>query len=147
MKGNQNITAAQSFCFWGRLLADLGIENIVPLKVSKSSKSGFVTFDIETIIQKDPDVILILQPGFRSGAGQGKAEGAAQGNKNTSPQELLAMYQNDPMWQQLSAVKNGHVFIVPSNVSPGKINVLDALAVQASPLSWQELPWGLFFLP
>jgi len=145
--GNQNITAAQSFCFWGRLLADLGIENIVPLKVSKSSKSGFVTFDIETIIQKDPDVILILQPGFRSGAGQGKAEGAAQGNKNTSPQELLAMYQNDPMWQQLSAVKNGHVFIVPSNVSPGKINVLDALAVQASPLSWQELPWGLFFLP
>lgn len=46
-----------------------------------------------------------------------------------SPEELLAMYKNDPMWQQLSAVKNNRVYIVPANVSPGRINVLDALEV------------------
>jgi iron complex transport system substrate-binding protein len=147
--GSQNILAAQSFCFWGRLLSDLGIENIVPLKVSDTAKSGFITFDIETIIQKDPDAVLVLQPGFRSGDGQGKGKGQGAGAnsngpgpaenqsqntgaaKSMSPEELLAIYQNDPMWKQLSAVKNGKLIIVPANIAPGKINGLEALDVTA----------------
>lgn len=158
--GSQNILAAQSFCFWGRLLTDLGIENIVPLKVSNSSRAGFVTFDMETIIQKDPDAILILQPGFRSGTGQGQGKGQGKGQgtgagngsangagegksqgpdtaaaKNISPEELLDMYQNDPMWKQLSAVKNDKLIIVPGNIAPGKINVLEALDVTAKLLA------------
>lgn len=138
--GSQNIMAAQSFCFWGRLLADLGIENIVPVKVANSSKAGFVTFDMETIIQKDPDVILILQPGFRSGTGQGQGQGKGQEQKQgpgktMSPVELLATYQNDPMWKQLSASKNDRILIVPGNIAPGKIGVLDALEVTAKLLA------------
>ena len=48
-----------------------------------------------------------------------------------SPEELLAIYQNDPMWKQLSAVKNGKLIIVPANIAPGKINGLEALDVTA----------------
>ena len=46
-------------------------------------------------------------------------------------EELLAMYRDDPMWKELSAVKNGRLYIVPLNVSPGRINSLDALDVLA----------------
>lgn len=144
--GSQNIMAAQSFCFWGRLMNYLGLENIVPEEVAKTSKAGFVTFDIETIIQKNPDAILILQPGFRSAAssnadkgnGAGGGPGAGAGSANTkvqqsagsmSPEGLLAMYKDDPVWQELSAVKNNRIYIVPINVSPGKINVLEALDI------------------
>ncbi|HZK43863.1 MAG TPA: ABC transporter substrate-binding protein [Syntrophomonadaceae bacterium] len=135
-RGSQNIMAAQSFCFWGRLLTDLGIENIVPLKVSNTSKAGFVTFDMETIIQKDPDVVLVLQPGFRSANEKGKKQGQGQGQKQEPAKtmgsaELLAMYKNDPMWQPLSAVKNDRILVVPINIAPGKISVLEALEVIA----------------
>ncbi|WHH60992.1 ABC transporter substrate-binding protein [Petroclostridium sp. X23] len=136
--GSQNIMAAQTFCFWGRLMTCLGIENIVPEEVAKTSKAGFVIFDMETIIQKDPDAILILQPGFRSTTGQGSGKGNGQENKgnqqsagNMSAEKLLAMYKDDPMWKGLSAVKNDQIYIVPIKVSPGKINVLDALDVVA----------------
>ncbi len=145
--GSQNIMAAQSFCFWGRLLACLGIENIVPEEVAKTSKAGFVTFDMETIIQKDPDAILILQPGFRSPSGKGGQGGNAgeqqksakgtnqQSSESISPEKLLSMYKDDPMWQKLSAVKNGQIYIIPSNVSPGRINVLEALDVMGELLA------------
>jgi|LSQX01.3.fsa_nt_gb iron complex transport system substrate-binding protein len=158
--GSQDIRAAQSFCFWGRLLSFLGIENIVPDEVAKTTKAGFVNFDIETIIQKDPDAIFILQPGFRSAAsseggeqgaggnggkqgaggkgdngggkqGESAGDGFQQGLKSISPQKLLAIYRDDPIWQQLSAVKNGYIFVVPDNVSPGRIGTLDALEVTA----------------
>lgn len=157
--GSQAVRAAQTFCFWGRLLSFLGIENIVPEEVAETTKAGFVNFDIETVIQKDPDVLLILQPGFRSaseggqdgggekqggkgpqgdggnkpggGGQQGGAGGGQQEPKSISPEELLAMYRDDPMWKQLFAVKNGHIYIVPDNVSPGRIRILDALDVMA----------------
>lgn len=159
--GSQTVRAAQTFCFWGRLLSFLGIENIVPEEVAKTTKAGFVNFDIETVIQKDPDAILILQPGFRSapsgegrqgegggkqgdgggrqggGGKQGEPAGgeAQQGPKSISPEKLLAMYRDDPMWQQLSAVKNGRIYILPDNVSPGRIGTLDALEVTAKLLA------------
>ncbi|HZJ76388.1 MAG TPA: ABC transporter substrate-binding protein [Oscillospiraceae bacterium] len=159
IQGNsQTIRAAQTFCFWGRLLSFLGIENIVPEEVAKTTKAGFVNFDIETVIKKDPDVLLILQPGFRSASEGGqKGSGGKQGGqgqqgngankpggggqqektdgegqqepKSISTEELLAMYQDDPMWKQVSAVKNDHIYIVPDNVSPGRIKILDALEV------------------
>ncbi|HHX87027.1 MAG TPA: ABC transporter substrate-binding protein, partial [Firmicutes bacterium] len=64
---------------------------------------------------------------------QGKPAGSGeqQTPKKISPEELLAMYRDDPMWQPLSAVQNGHIYIVPANVSPGRINILDALEVIA----------------
>ncbi len=164
--GSQNIMAAQTFCFWGRLMADLGLENIVPESVASTTRAGFVTFDMETILQADPDAVFILQPGFRSpgqagqngkknpgatGTGSGKGPGATgtgsgqgPGATGTGPgkgpgasppsmtqEELLAMYRDDPMWKELSAVKNGRLYIVPLNVSPGRINSLDALDVLA----------------
>lgn len=158
--GNQSISAARSFCFWGRLLTYLGLENIVPDDIQTSSKAGFITFDIETIIQSDPDVIFVLQPGFRSGAGSGAGTGSGSGagagsgagtgsgsgsgsnsgagsasggsgsgSSKISPEDLKAMYENDPMWKELSAVKNGRLIIVPENISPGKIEASDALDV------------------
>ncbi|HHU76796.1 MAG TPA: ABC transporter substrate-binding protein [Firmicutes bacterium] len=149
--GDQAVRAAQDFCFWGRLLYLLGIENIVPEEVAKTTKAGFVNFDIETVIQEDPDALLVLQPGFRNvpegnqGQGGGEKGGGNQGQqgkssdaaktqqpgKSISPEELLAIYQNDPMWQRLSAVKNGRIYIVPDNVSPGRIGTIDALEVMA----------------
>ena len=61
--------------------------------------------------------------GNKSGGEGQQGKQVVRGNKNQSisPEELLAMYQDDPMWKQLSAVKNGHIYIVPDNVSPGKI--------------------------
>jgi iron complex transport system substrate-binding protein len=119
--GNESIMAAQSFCFWGQLLTYLGLENITGENIA-SSKSGFVAFDIETIIQKDPDVILILQPGFRS---------SSSATSSISEEDLLAMYCNDAMWQGLTAVKEGRIVIVPINVSTGKMNIIDALCTTA----------------
>jgi iron complex transport system substrate-binding protein len=97
------------------------MDNIVT-NGSSSSKSGFVAFDIGTIIQKDPDVILILQPGFRSSSSE---------TSDITEDELLAMYCDDPMWQGLTAVKEVHIVIVPINVSTGKMNILDALRTTA----------------
>ncbi|WP_027398864.1 ABC transporter substrate-binding protein [Anaerovorax odorimutans] len=136
--GNQSITAARSFCFWGRLLTYLGLENIVSDDIKTSSKAGFITFDIETITQKDPDVIFVLQPGFRKGEGKGNGNksNSANGESNNavnkiSSEDLKLMYENDPMWKELSAVKNGRLIIVPENISPGKIEAEEALDVMA----------------
>ena len=89
-------------------------------------------------LSKRSCAILILQPGFKSGAGKGQGPGKNQGegkgknqNKDISPEELMAKYQNDPMWQQLSAVKNNRLYIVPDNIAPGKIGVLEALEATA----------------
>lgn len=128
--GGQDIRAAQSFCFWGSLLNNLGIENIVPLKAGGGAGAGFISFDMETIVAKNPDAIFVLQPGFRSGAGEGQGQGQGQGqnqDKSISPEELLTKYQNDPMWQYLPAVQNNRLYIVPENIAPGKIGVLEAL--------------------
>ncbi len=166
--GSQTVRAAQSFCFWGRLLSFLGLENIVPEEVAKTTKAGFVNFDIETVIEKDPDALFILQPGFRSAPENGQKEGGGknagqnktgdgdnkqaneglqkeiggnkkeQGSKGISPEQLMEMYRNDPLWQQLSAVKNNRIFIVPENVSPGRIKTLEALESMATLLAADE---------
>ena len=119
--GQQSISAAQSFCFWGELMNYLGLENIVA-KYPSSSKAGFIAFDIETVILEDPNVILILQPGFRSSSSE---------TSNTTKAELFTMYCKSRMWKGLTAIKEGHTIIVPIEVSTGKMNILEALRTTA----------------
>ncbi|MEW9122197.1 MAG: ABC transporter substrate-binding protein [Thermotaleaceae bacterium] len=111
--GSETIQAAQPTGLYGALLSRLGIENIVPTGLPGSDKSTWVVFDIETILQKNPDVILVR----------------AEGSKDKDPSNLLKTYQEDPQWQGLTAVQEGKLFILPAKVNPGSISNEEALKV------------------
>ncbi len=110
--GSKNIQLAQPHSFWGSIISHLGIKNIVEVDPSKPS---WVSFDIETIIKKDPDIVIIVQPGFK------------KGNNSVDAEQVKNNYKKDTMWNQLTAVKENRMVILPINISPGKIKHIDAL--------------------
>ncbi|AKL96380.1 ABC-type Fe3+-hydroxamate transport system, periplasmic component [Clostridium aceticum] len=113
--GVESIQAAQPTGLYGALLMRLGMKNIVPEGLPGSDKSTWVNFDIETILLEDPDVILIR----------------AAGSKEQEPENLLDYYKEEAQWQQLKAVKEGKLFILPAKVNPGNISNEEALKTTA----------------
>lgn len=82
----------------GEMLADLKAINIADNAVSGDRSEEF---SMEQIVADDPDVIFVTEMGSN-------LEGIAQKRK-----ELL---EDDPVWSELSAVKNGRYHILPKDL-------------------------------
>lgn len=115
IQDSDTIRVAQNASAYGSLIQYLGINNIVPVDLPGVGKDSFVSFDIETIQEKDPDIMLILA------VSKDKEE-----NKN-----LIKKYKTDPQWANLTAVKKDRIKILPFKVHPGRSNPEDMLEATA----------------
>ncbi|WP_207646039.1 ABC transporter substrate-binding protein [Tindallia californiensis] len=107
LEDGDSIRAAQTASGIGAILTGLGIENIVPEDMPGAGNETFVSFDIETIASADPDVILIRP----------------SSNDKDHNKQRLESYQSDPMWAELSAVKNNNIHMLPFRLHPGRATV------------------------
>ena len=98
------IRAAQPASGYGSILTGLGIENIVPEDMPGATQEAYVPFDIETITAADPDVILIRP----------------ESKNQKQNKQRLASYGANPMWAELTAVKNGNIYMLPFRMHPGR---------------------------
>lgn len=107
LEDSDSIRAAQTGSGLGAILTGLGIINVVPIDMPGSSQDTFVTFDIETILAADPDIILIRpttnDPGHHA--------------------QRLASYLENPLWAGLRAVQTGRVRMLPFRAHPGRATV------------------------
>lgn len=115
IQDGDTITAAQSASSYGSMLSLLGIENIVPDDLPNAKKSSFVSFDVETIIANNPDIIFIMT-----------SSKDAENNK-----AILEKYKNDPQWSSLDAVKNNRLLILPFSVNPNRSTPEDMVKATA----------------
>lgn len=115
IQDGDTVTAAQSASSYGSMLSLLGIENIVPDDLPNAKKASFVSFDVETIIASNPDVIYIMT-----------ASKDAENNK-----AILKKYKNDPQWSSLDAVKNNRLLILPFSVNPNRSTPEDMVKATA----------------
>jgi iron complex transport system substrate-binding protein len=115
LQDGDTVSAAQNSSSYGAMLTLLGIENIVPKGVTGSSKSSFVSFDIETIIAKNPDIVFIM----------------TSSNDQELNKEVLKKYINDSQWASLEAVKGNRVKILPFKVNPARSSVEDMVKLTA----------------
>lgn len=104
LEDGDSIRAAQSASGYGAVLTGLGIENILPEDMPGVGQQSFVPFDIETIIAADPDVILIRPAS----------------NDQEQNRQRLASYVENPIWAELTAVKNGNIHMLPFRMHPGR---------------------------
>jgi iron complex transport system substrate-binding protein len=109
------VKAAQKASGFGAVLEALGIENIVPDDLPGAATASFVNFDVETILEKNPDIVLIM----------------AASNDKEQNKALLQKYINDPKWAGLDAVKNGRVMILPFKVNPNRSSRQDMIRITA----------------
>lgn len=111
MGGSESIQVANPGGPFGALLPSLGIANIIGWDLPGSSESTWIPYNAETIIQQDPDVIVLK----------------TSSNKADANQTILDGFLANPIWQPLSAVANGKVFILPGKAAPGNMNISDIL--------------------
>ncbi len=111
MMSGDSISVAQSTGVFGALLSSLGIQNIVPEGLPGSEKSTWVSYDAETIISKDPDLILLK----------------TSSNEEQANQKILNGFVQNIAWKNLKAIKNSKVFIIPSKIAPGNLSTEDIL--------------------
>ena len=122
--GTDSIRVAMPTGLYGSLLNRLGIDNIVVAGLAGAGQSTWVNFDLETLLQLDPSVILI------------RAAGSSERNIAV----LLANYTENPQWQSLTAIQSGRIFVLPARVNPGNISNADAIRVTFETLAsdWIE---------
>lgn len=112
--GSETVLAAQPTGMYHALLTRLGLDNVVPRDLPGAGRSTWVSFDIEAIMEANPDVF------FVRAAGSGDTE-----------QALLEHYRTAPDWQGVAAIHEGRVFVLPAQVNPGSISNEDALRIAA----------------
>lgn len=98
------ILAAQNASSYGSMLKMLGIENIVSDNLPNAKKSSFVSFDVETILANNPDIIFIMT--------NSKDE---ENNK-----EIFKKFKTDSQWATMDAVQNNQLIILPFSVNPNR---------------------------
>ncbi|NCD08914.1 MAG: ABC transporter substrate-binding protein [Negativicutes bacterium] len=104
--------------FHSEILSSIGLQNVVSeeLPVAKNNSIGSaVSYDIETIIQQDPDLIFIRNS---------SATAAASDN-------ILYKYYHNPLYSQLKAVKNKNIYVLPAEVNTGNISIENAMLLCA----------------
>lgn len=135
IQNGDTIKAAQTASGYGALLKWLGIDNIVPDDLPNASKASFIDFDLETIILKDPDLILVVSVGGGHGAGKGNGKGGGKGGGQGAVQkgnsETLKKYLEDPQWSGMRAVQNGRLIILPGSVNNNNSTESDMIITTA----------------
>ncbi|PKL29079.1 MAG: hypothetical protein CVV46_02755 [Spirochaetae bacterium HGW-Spirochaetae-2] len=119
IQDGDTITAAQSASSYGSMLALLGIGNIVPDSLPGAKKASFVPFGVETILERDPDILFII----------------ASSNDFASNKALLEKFENDAQWKNSTAVRNGRVIILPFSANPNRSTAEDMLRITADAIA------------
>ncbi len=112
------IKAAINASSFGSMLSLLGVENIVPDGLPGSDKGSFVTFDMETIIAKNPDVIFVM----------------TNLKDKEDNKKIIKSYKQNPLWQDLAAVKNNKIVPLPFKVNPNRASAEEMLEKMAEAL-------------
>ncbi len=107
LEDGESIRAAQTGSGLGAILTGLGISNIVPDDMPGSSQDTFVSFDIETILAADPDIILIRPTS----------------NDHQHNAQRLSSYLENPLWAGLTALQSGRIYMLPFRLHPGRATV------------------------
>ncbi len=112
--GTESVRAAQPTGMYHAILTRLGLGNVVPRDLPGAGRSTWVGFNIEAIMEADPDLVLVRA------AGSGESEDA-----------LLAHYRTASQWQGIRAIEGGRLFVIPAQVNPGAISNEQALKLVA----------------
>lgn len=111
-----SFSMATSASFAGDMLKRLGGQNIADDAELPGKESGFVPLSMEYIAKIDPEVIFLITHSLSG--------------------EMADQFQQDPVWKDIRAVKNGRVYLLPSTlfaVNPGT-RIGEALEVMAKDL-------------
>ncbi len=100
----EEVRAAQKACGFGIIMDKLGLENIVPEDLPDAGKKSWVKYDVEKIVEADPDVVLLL----------------ANSKDKEENKASLKAFKKDPKWASLKAVKENKVFMLPFSVNPNR---------------------------
>lgn len=107
MINNKPILSPNKNSWAGDLLEKFNAENITASIQGESSIfSGYITLSPETILQKNPELILVV---------------------NGEP-DILKQFKSDPFWQELDATKNDRVYSFDyfGLINPGSIDKIKA---------------------
>ncbi|MEG6521411.1 ABC transporter substrate-binding protein [Desulfotomaculum sp. 1211_IL3151] len=115
LQDGDTILAAQKTTSYGSILSLLGLENIVPDALPGSKDACLIPFDVETIIQEDPDMIFVI----------------ASSNDAEQNKAIIQKYKNDLKWQGLTAVKNNKIMTLPFKVKMGRSSAEEMLKTTA----------------
>ena len=119
-----SFSMATSKSFTGDLLKRLGGNNIADNVDSVAKDSGYVPLGMEYIATQDPEAIFVV------------THGDVEAVKNSIDENL----GQNPLWQDISAVKNNRVYVLPYQlfaVNPGT-NIAKAINILADDLYLQE---------
>lgn len=119
-----SFSMATSKSFTGDLLKRLGGNNIADNVDSVAKDSGYIPLGMEYIATQDPEAIFVVTHGDMDAV------------KNSIDENL----GQNPLWQDISAVKNNRVYVLPYQlfaVNPGT-NIAKAINILADDLYLQE---------
>jgi len=86
--------------FGNEIFTDLGLKSIV------EDDSLLDELSVEELLSKNPDYIFVVM----------------QGNEKKAEASFKSVYENNPVWKELKAVKNGHVIVLPKDLFNYKPN-------------------------
>lgn len=102
---------ASSKTFVGDIVAQVPVENLADQFTAQMNKkglgSGFVALDMEYLAKTDVDAILIV----------------THGAKRENAKHFIDAFRSQPAWQNLKAVREGHVYDLPSEMFAANPNV------------------------
>lgn len=119
-----SFSMATSKSFAGDLLKRLSANNIADNVDSVAKDSGFIPLGMEYIATQDPEIIFVV----------------THGDVETVKNSMNETLGKNPLWQEISAVKNNRVYVLPYQlfaVNPGT-KIADALNILADDLYPKE---------
>lgn len=115
IEDSDTVRAAQNASSYGTIINSLGLKNIVPDGMPGSNEQGLIPFDMETIVKADPDIILII----------------ASVKDPDYKKQVIDKFKKNPLWKDLTAVKNDRLKVLPFKVHPGRATAEDMLKMTA----------------
>ncbi|NJL99619.1 MAG: ABC transporter substrate-binding protein [Synechococcaceae cyanobacterium SM2_3_2] len=115
LAGTQPILSPKRQSWAGDLLDRFGADNVTAQLQSQGQFRGYVTLSPESILEVDPEIILVVSP---------------------ESEDPLSGFQSRPFWEQLQAVKNGQVYIFDyyGMVNPGSLDKISATCARLTSL-------------
>ncbi|MDR2006652.1 MAG: ABC transporter substrate-binding protein, partial [Acidaminococcales bacterium] len=116
----ESMSMATKKSFTGDLLEKLGGGNIMDGAAGFDTSSAYLSLSMEYVTKQNPEVIFLI------------THGSPEGLEEKFSREM----SGNPVWNQLKAVKNGRLYVLPYNlftINPGS-RIGDALNILADKL-------------
>lgn len=115
LAGTQPILSPNRQSWAGDLLDRFGADNVTAQLQSQGQFRGYVTLSAESILEADPDIILVVNP---------------------ESEDPLSDFQSRPFWEELHAVKKSQVYAFDyyGMVNPGSLDKIVAACTRLNSL-------------